>query len=187
MCIHHFCRLDGEKVHVNSSWTLVSPDNCCQGWGRVQLIPRGGAKTECCVFQLQWTNLRTLTLKSSLGGQASTIQQLIILDCHTRTLYPIKQAYLWFLEFPQCIMGSRASSYYAPLQWSLPPIWVWEADMFKERLKTFLFEKAYSLDWFRFALNPCAAKGLDCQGDFPWCSKLVSPPLPLHLHTFISN
>lgn len=115
------------------------------------------------------SNLKILTLAyKALGVQASFyLQQLIILDCLTRTLYPIKQAYLWFLEFPQCIMGSRASSYYAPLQWSIPPIWVWEADMFKERLKTFLFEKAYSLDWLRFALNPCAAKGLDCQGDFP--------------------
>jgi len=44
-------------------------------------------------------------------------------------------------------MGGRAFSYQAHLLWNQLPVYVWEADTlsnFKIRLKTFLFDKAYS-------------------------------------------
>ncbi|KAI3373418.1 hypothetical protein L3Q82_022031, partial [Scortum barcoo] len=44
-------------------------------------------------------------------------------------------------------LGGRAFSYQAPVLWNQLPVWVREADtvsVFKNRLKTFFFDKAYS-------------------------------------------
>ncbi|XP_054872842.1 F-BAR and double SH3 domains protein 1 isoform X2 [Amphiprion ocellaris] len=65
----------------------------------------------------------------------------------SRTLHSQTAGLLVVPRISKSRMGGRAFSYQAPLLWNQLPVWVREADtlsIFKTRLKTFLFDKAYS-------------------------------------------
>ena len=76
------------------------------------------------------------------------ILKISLLDIFlTEHFAPKLQVYLLFPEFSKSRMGGRAFSYQAPLLWNKLPVNVREAETlytFKIRLKTFLFDKAYS-------------------------------------------
>ena len=83
--------------------------------------------------------------------------------------------------------GGRAFSYQAPLLWNHLPDLVRGADTlltFKSRLKTFLFDKAYS--WGQFQLLVNAARGLGCRGTpmMHWAPLSSSLSLSLSIHLY---
>ena len=88
-----------------------------------------------------------LTYKALLGQAPSYLQELIVPYYPTRTLRSLNAGLLVVPIVSKSRTGPRAFSYQAPLQWNQLPVVVREADTlstFKSRLKTFLFDKAYS-------------------------------------------
>ncbi|XP_074496841.1 uncharacterized protein LOC141770891 [Sebastes fasciatus] len=89
-----------------------------------------------------------LTYKALNGQAPSYLKELIVPYYPTRALRSQNAAGL--LEVPRVSksrMGARAFSYQAPLLWNQLPVPVREADTvstFKSRLKTFLFDNAYT-------------------------------------------
>ncbi|XP_038581024.1 uncharacterized protein LOC119907367, partial [Micropterus salmoides] len=89
-----------------------------------------------------------LLTSKALNGQApSYLKELIIPYYPTRALRSQNAGLLVVPRVSKSRLGARAFSYQAPLLWNQVPVWVQEADTistFKSRLKTFLFDKAYS-------------------------------------------
>ena len=88
-----------------------------------------------------------LTYKALHGQAPSYLQELIVPYYPTRTLRSLNAGLLVVPIVSKSRTGARAFSYQAPLQWNQLPVVVREADTlstFKSRLKTFLFDKAYS-------------------------------------------
>ncbi|TKS71954.1 hypothetical protein D9C73_006029 [Collichthys lucidus] len=88
-----------------------------------------------------------LTYKALHGQAPSYLKELIVPYYPSRTLRSQDAGFLVVPIVSKSRLGARAFSYQAPLLWNKLPIWVREADTvntFKSRLKTFLFDKAYS-------------------------------------------
>ncbi|XP_029284776.1 uncharacterized protein LOC115006618, partial [Cottoperca gobio] len=88
-----------------------------------------------------------LTYKSIKGQAPAYLKDLIVPYKPTRALRSQTAGLLVVPRVSKSTMGARAFSYQAPLQWNQLPVCVREADTlstFKSRLKTFLFDKAYS-------------------------------------------
>uniref|UniRef100_A0A8P4G3E0 Reverse transcriptase domain-containing protein n=1 Tax=Dicentrarchus labrax TaxID=13489 RepID=A0A8P4G3E0_DICLA len=88
-----------------------------------------------------------LTYKALHGQAPSYLKELIVPYYPTRTLRSLNAGILVVPIVSKSRTGARAFSYQAPLLWNQLPVVVREADTlttFKSRLKTFLFDKAYS-------------------------------------------
>ncbi|XP_078025737.1 uncharacterized protein LOC144463844 [Epinephelus lanceolatus] len=88
-----------------------------------------------------------LTYKALNGQAPSYLRELIVPYYPTRTLCSENAGLLVVPKVSKSRSGARAFSYQAPLLWNHLPVTVREADTvstFKTRLKTFLFDKAYS-------------------------------------------
>ncbi|KAM7366739.1 hypothetical protein PAMP_014689 [Pampus punctatissimus] len=88
-----------------------------------------------------------LTYKALHGQAPSYLKELIIPYFPSRTLRSQDAGFLVVPIVSKSRLGARAFSYQAPLLWNKLPLCVREADtvnIFKSRLKTFLFDKAYS-------------------------------------------
>ena len=88
-----------------------------------------------------------LTYKALNGQAPSYLRELIVPYYPTRTLPSENAGLLVVPKVSKSRSGARAFSYQAPLLWNHLPATVREADTvstFKTRLKTFLFDKAYS-------------------------------------------
>ncbi|MDF4341033.1 reverse transcriptase family protein [Vibrio parahaemolyticus] len=88
-----------------------------------------------------------LTYKALNGQAPSYLRELIVPYYPTRTLRSENAGLLVVPKVSKSRSGARAFSYQAPLLWNHLPVTVREADTvstFKTRLKTFLFDKAYS-------------------------------------------
>jgi len=88
-----------------------------------------------------------LTYKALNGQAPSYLRELIVPYYPTRTLRSENAGLLVIPKVSKSRSGARAFSYQAPLLWNHLPVTVREADTvstFKTRLKTFLFDKAYS-------------------------------------------
>lgn len=89
------------------------------------------SREECKIF--------LLTYKVLNGQTTSRLKELTVPYYQTRTLHSQSVGLLVIPIVCKSRIGDRAFSYHAPLPWNHFPISVWEADMFKSRLKTFLF------------------------------------------------
>ena len=116
------------------------------------------------LFLVEWTpvlaSLHWLPVKSriefkiilltykALNGQAPHyLKELIVQYCPSRALRSQNSGLLVVPRISKSRMGARAFSYQAPLLWSQLPVCVRETDtlpLFKSRLKTFLYDRAYS-------------------------------------------
>ena len=88
-----------------------------------------------------------LTYKALNDQAPSYLKELIVPYCPARTLRSQNAGLLVTPRISRSRMGGRAFSYQAPLLWNQLPVSVREVDTvstFKSRLKTFLFDKAYS-------------------------------------------
>ena len=88
-----------------------------------------------------------LTYKALIGDAPSYLKELVVPYCPTRELRSLNAGLLVVPRVLKSRMGARAFSYQAPLLWNQLPPSVREADTvtsFKSRLKTFLFDRAYS-------------------------------------------
>ena len=88
-----------------------------------------------------------LTYKALHGQAPSYLKELIIPYYPSRTLRSQDAGFLVVPIVSKSRLGARAFSYQAPLLWNKLPFWVREADTvntFKNRLKTFLFDRDYS-------------------------------------------
>uniref|UniRef100_A0A8C9XHM2 Reverse transcriptase domain-containing protein n=1 Tax=Sander lucioperca TaxID=283035 RepID=A0A8C9XHM2_SANLU len=88
-----------------------------------------------------------LTYKALNGQAPSYLEDLLVPYCPTRALRSQNAELLVVPRVSKSRMGGRAFSYQAPLLWNQLPIWVRGADTvatFKTKLKTLLFDKAYS-------------------------------------------
>uniref|UniRef100_A0A8P4KLV1 Reverse transcriptase domain-containing protein n=1 Tax=Dicentrarchus labrax TaxID=13489 RepID=A0A8P4KLV1_DICLA len=88
-----------------------------------------------------------LTYKALHGQAPSYLKELIVPYYPSRTLRSLNAGLLVVPIVSKSRTGARAFSYQAPLLWNQLPVVVREADTlttFKSRLKTFLFDKAYS-------------------------------------------
>jgi len=88
-----------------------------------------------------------LTYKALNDRAPSYLKYLIVRYFPNRALHSQTTILLVVPRYSKSRMGGRASSYQAPLLWNKLPVNVLEADTlsnFKTRLKTFLFDKAYS-------------------------------------------
>ena len=88
-----------------------------------------------------------LTYKALNGLAPPYLRELIIPYCPIRALRSQDADLLVVPRVSKSRMGARAFSYQAPVLWNQLPTLVREADTlstFKSRLKTFLFDKAYS-------------------------------------------
>ena len=88
-----------------------------------------------------------LTYKALNGQAPSYLKELLVPYYPTRTLRSQNAGLLVVPRVSKSRMGGRAFKYQAPLLWNHLPVSVREADTlstFKSRLKTFLFDKAYS-------------------------------------------
>ncbi|KAI3352067.1 hypothetical protein L3Q82_020882 [Scortum barcoo] len=88
-----------------------------------------------------------LTYKALHGLAPSYLNELITPYQPTRVLRSQNAGLLVVPRVSRSSLGGRAFSYQAPVLWNQLPVWVREADtvsVFKNRLKTFLFDKAYS-------------------------------------------
>ena len=88
-----------------------------------------------------------LTYKALKGLAPSYLKDLIVPYYPNRSLRSESAGLLVVPRILKSRMGGRAFSYQAPLLWNQLPVWVREADtlsIFKVRLKTFLFDQAYS-------------------------------------------
>ena len=91
--------------------------------------------------------LLLLTFKALNDQAPSYLKELIVPYVPTRTLRSQHAGLLVVPSISKSRMRSRGFSYQAPLLWNHLPDLVWGADTlptFKSRLKTFLFDKAYS-------------------------------------------
>ncbi|XP_054860077.1 uncharacterized protein LOC129347328 [Amphiprion ocellaris] len=107
------------------------------------------------LVSLQWLPVKSriefkillLTYKALNNQSLSYLKDLIVPYYPSRTLRSQTAGLLVVPRISKSRMGSRAFSYQVPLLWNQLPVWVREADTlstFKTRLKTFLFDKAYS-------------------------------------------
>ena len=90
---------------------------------------------------------KILTYKALHGQAPSYLKELIVPYYPTGTLRFLNAGLLVVPIVSKSRTGARAFSYQAPLQWNQLPVVVREADTLstiKRRLKTFLFDKAYS-------------------------------------------
>jgi len=88
-----------------------------------------------------------LTYKALIGDAPSYLKELVVPYCPTRELRSLNAGLLVVPRVLKSRMRARAFSYQAPLLWNQLPLSVLEADTvtsFKNRLKTFLFNSAYS-------------------------------------------
>ena len=90
-----------------------------------------------------------LTYKALNDRAPSYLKDLIVRYFPNRALRSQTAGLLVVPRVSKSRMGGRAFSYQAPLLWNQLPVYVREADTlslphFKIRLKTFLFDKAYS-------------------------------------------
>ena len=88
-----------------------------------------------------------LTYKALNDQAPSYLKELVVRYYPTRALRSENAELLVVPKISKSRSGARAFSYQAPLLWNHLPALVREADTlstFKSRLKTFLFEKAYS-------------------------------------------
>uniref|UniRef100_A0AAQ4QM23 Reverse transcriptase domain-containing protein n=1 Tax=Gasterosteus aculeatus aculeatus TaxID=481459 RepID=A0AAQ4QM23_GASAC len=88
-----------------------------------------------------------LTYKALAGEAPLYLQELVTLYCPTRQLRSIDAGLLVVPRVLKSRLGARAFSYQAPLLWNQVPLSVRGADSvssFKVKLKTFLFDSAYS-------------------------------------------
>jgi len=88
-----------------------------------------------------------LTYKALIGDAPSHLKELVVPYCPTRELRSLNAELLVVPRVLKSRTGARAFSYQAPLLWNQLPPSVREADTvtsFKSRLKTFLFDRAYS-------------------------------------------
>ena len=88
-----------------------------------------------------------LTFKALNGQAPSYLKELVVPYVPTRTLCSQHAGLLVVPSISKSRTGGRAFSYQAPLLWNHLPDLVQRADTlptFKSRLKTFLFDKAYS-------------------------------------------
>ena len=88
-----------------------------------------------------------LTYKALNGQAPSYLKELLVPYHPTRALRSQNAGLLEVPRISRSRMGGRAFNYQAPLLWNHLPASVREADTlstFKNRLKTFLFDKAYS-------------------------------------------
>ena len=84
----------------------------------------------------------------ALNDQApSYLRELIVPYCPSRPLRSLDGGFLVVPRVSKSKSGGRFFSYQAPLLWNQLPVLVWGADslaIFKIRLKTFLYDTAYS-------------------------------------------
>ena len=88
-----------------------------------------------------------LTYKALHGQAPSYLKELVVPYHPNRTLRSQNAGLLVVPRVSKSSLGGRAFSYRAPLLWNQLPIEIRGADtltIFKSRLKTFLFDKAYS-------------------------------------------
>ena len=88
-----------------------------------------------------------LTYKALNNQAPSYIKELLTPYCPHRPLRSLNSGLLVVPRVTKSRMGGRTFSYQAPLLWNQLPLSVREADTvstFKARLKTFLFDKAFS-------------------------------------------
>ena len=88
-----------------------------------------------------------LTYKALNNMAPSYLKELIVPYHPTRALRSQNSGLLVVPKVSKSRVGARAFSYQAPLLWNHLPVSVQEADTlstFKSRLKTFLYDKAYS-------------------------------------------
>ena len=88
-----------------------------------------------------------LTFKALNSMAPLYLKELIVPYQPTRVLRSQNSGLLVIPKVSKSRVGTRAFSYQAPLLWNHLPLLVREADTictFKSRLKTFLFDKAYS-------------------------------------------
>lgn len=88
-----------------------------------------------------------LTYKALNGQAPSYLKELIKPYCPARALRSQNKGLLVVPKVSKIRTGARAFSHQAPLLWNRLPVLVREADtvpIFKSRLKTFLFDTAYS-------------------------------------------
>ena len=88
-----------------------------------------------------------LTYKALNGQAPHYLKELIVQYCPSRALRSLNSGLLVVPRISKSRMGARAFSYQAPLLWNQLPVCVREADtlpLFKSRLKTFLYDRAYS-------------------------------------------
>ncbi|XP_067351072.1 uncharacterized protein [Channa argus] len=97
-------------------------------------------------FRIEFKTL-LLTYKALNGQAPSYIEDLIAPYHPSRPLRSQNAGLLVVPRISKSRMGGRAFSYQAPLLWNQLPVQIREADTlstFKSKLKTFLFNKAYS-------------------------------------------
>ncbi|XP_028454539.1 uncharacterized protein LOC114568999, partial [Perca flavescens] len=88
-----------------------------------------------------------LTYKALNGQAPSYLEELIVPYCPTRALRSQNAGLLMVPRVSGSRLGARAFSYQAPVLWNQLPVGVRGADTvttFKSKLKTLLFDKAYS-------------------------------------------
>uniref|UniRef100_A0A4W6G917 Reverse transcriptase domain-containing protein n=1 Tax=Lates calcarifer TaxID=8187 RepID=A0A4W6G917_LATCA len=133
------------KIWMTSNFLLLNSD-------KTEIIIIGPEhirnKVSNDVAPLDGIALAPSSTVKNLNGQApSYLKDLIVPYNPTRTLRSQNAGLLVVPRVSKSRMGGRAFSYQAPLLWNLLPVSVREADTlctFKSRLKTFLFDKAYS-------------------------------------------
>ena len=88
-----------------------------------------------------------LTYKALNGQAPAYLQELVVPYYPSRTLRSLDAGLLVIPRVSKSRTGARAFSHQAPLLWNHLPVSVREADtlsIFKSKLKTFLFDKAYN-------------------------------------------
>ena len=104
------------------------------------------SKLQVCYYATRL--LLTYRVLKALNDRApSYLNDLIVRYFPNRALHSQTAGLLVVPRVSKIRMGGRAFSYQAPLLWNKLPVNVQEADTlstFKIRLKTFLFDKAYS-------------------------------------------
>ena len=97
-------------------------------------------------FRIEFKILH-LAYKALNGLAPRYLQDLIARYAPNRALRSQSAGLLVVPRISKSRFGGRAFCYQAPLLWNQLPVWVQEADttsIFKTKLKTFLFSKAYS-------------------------------------------
>ena len=97
-------------------------------------------------FRIEFTIL-LLAYKALNGLALRYLQDLIAHYAANRALRSQTAGLLVVPRISKSRFGGQAFCYHEPLLWNQLPVWVQEADttsIFKTRLKTFLFSKAYT-------------------------------------------